>query len=595
MGIKSNVIFTIVLLGVFLMAHEAPPPYPQKYLHAHGFLSNVSGHPHLKAHAHNIGHGDHIHLQISEAMIFSLNPPHVATETVSSTRFIAIPIDATSFQLTRESTIKGWDVTDLTLIATENSRLVLQIDYAGSTVQDLWVRPDGKEIFILLDINLSFNPTLDPWQIIGYTLTTPFDLTTIQYDGNALGIHFQPDDRSEDGGEGFNNFGRFAFTPDGLTMFVYGSWLGANGHDQNLIRAYSLSPAFNLASATPSGDEYITDPFNAPLTNTFNNVDSMTFKADGTRLYATVSRAWDGSVDDNDGIMQWNLASPYSLAAATFPSDWLKNTSITPRIDFRPDGKRLFRQFGQSITQYNVDPAWDVSTATTLQATRDLGVNVLSFRFSSDGLWLYVLDSAVIRQYSVGGSSSFSSNITGLPVFKEGGNVRKTFTEVSGLEDFEGVCLGIGSMGVVANGDVVNQLCATTNPNCVTDGKITLCNRASRLHIGWRYISDIETLDIESQQGTMQGKIKRIPSVTIRFKKSRLGLVGPDRFHLTKMKQRDQEAMGTPTTLLTGDKQVKLEPVWNSNGRIFYRQLDPLPVTILAIIPDLNLEDGPDD
>ena len=207
----------------------------------------------------------------------------------------------------------------------------------------------------------------------------------------------------------------------------------------------------------------------------------------------------------------------------------------------------MFRGIGSGeVVQYDINTAWDISDNTLDSVGQDLVPDPMNtfgaLRFSGDGQSLYTLGSSnagTLYQFTVEGSSTLSFDITGLPVYKEGGNIRSTFTEISGLEDLEGECLGIGALGVVADGDVVNQLCSTTNPNCVTDGKITLCNRASRLHIGWRYISDIETLDIETKEGTIQGKIKRIPSVTIRFKKSRLGLVGPDKFHLTKMKQRD--------------------------------------------------------
>ena len=590
----------ILFLGAFLVTHVTPPQYPKKYTHGHGFAGTTT-HAHYDAHDHNISLTDHIQILISDLARFSLNPPQEVTETVSSTSFIAIPIDSTSFQLVQETILRGWDVTDLELIATEDSNIVSTIDYTSASWKDMWIRPDGKEIIISVQINTTFNPTLDAFQVIAYTLTTPWDLTTIQYDGNAVGIHVQLQDGSEDGGVGLTSFGPLAFSDDGTRMYLSGGWRNTQRSgsvkQSIVIKQWNLSTSFDLATAVES-DYFFPDPFSAQG-NTNNVPKSLTFKLDGTQLFYSTNRAWDGSVDNNKGVVVFNLSSPWSIASATMASDWFKDITGTPDIDFRPDGMRFFRT-GRSVIakleQYDVDPAWDITTAT-LQATGvNLAHNIEAFRFSSDGVSMYTLDTAgTIRQYNVKGPSTVRSSVDNLPTYLNGGNVRETFTEVSGLEDFEGVCLGIGGMGVVADGDVVNQLCATTNPNCVTDGKITLCNRASRLHIGWRYISDIETLDIETRQGTLQGKIKRIPSVTIRFKKSRLGLVGPDKFHLTKIKQRDQEAMGAPTTLLTGDKQVKLQPVWNSNGRIFYRQIDPLPVTILAIIPDLNLEDGPDD
>ena len=95
--------------------------------------------------------------------------------------------------------------------------------------------------------------------------------------------------------------------------------------------------------------------------------------------------------------------------------------------------------------------------------------------------------------------------------------------------------------------------------------------------------------DIEAPQGTIQGKTKKVADVTVRFEKSRGLMIGPSVDKLVPMKQREYEVMGAPTALLTGDKKIILKPDWNSNGRIFLRQSDPLPMTILAVIPDLKV------
>ena len=55
------------------------------------------------------------------------------------------------------------------------------------------------------------------------------------------------------------------------------------------------------------------------------------------------------------------------------------------------------------------------------------------------------------------------------------------------------------------------------------------------------------------------------------------------------MKQREFDVMGAPTALLTGDKKIILKSDWNSNGRLFMRQQDPLPLTILAVVSDVRV------
>jgi len=162
--------------------------------------------------------------------------------------------------------------------------------------------------------------------------------------------------------------------------------------------------------------------------------------------------------------------------------------------------------------------------------------------------------------------------------YVKNGEVRATATEISGLRHLEGE-----TVSVLADGNVVPR-------KTVSDtGTITIPVSAGRVHIGLRFISDMETLNIEKQNATIQGKFTKIPDVTIRFNRSRGVFVGPDKDSLVEMQQREFEDYGDPTSLLTGDKKILLEPSWNSNGRVFIRQKDPLPMSILAIMPTIKV------
>ena len=161
--------------------------------------------------------------------------------------------------------------------------------------------------------------------------------------------------------------------------------------------------------------------------------------------------------------------------------------------------------------------------------------------------------------------------------YVEGGYARKAVQSVGGLWHLEGQ-----DVAVLADGNVVNGL-------SVTNGTVTLPRKASRVHVGLKYTSDVETLNIESPNGTVQGKLKRVVGVTVRFFKSRGLWHGPTFFNMTEMKQREFEDMGDPTELLTGDKELTTPSEWNKNGRICFRQRDPLPMTILAVVPEVHM------
>lgn len=161
--------------------------------------------------------------------------------------------------------------------------------------------------------------------------------------------------------------------------------------------------------------------------------------------------------------------------------------------------------------------------------------------------------------------------------YAESGYVRKAVSTISGLDHLEGE-----DVAVLSNGDVTRGL-------TVSAGSITLPRKGSRVHIGLKFISDFETLDIEAGRESLQGQWKKVSAVTVRVENSRGFFAGPDSSHLVEAKWRELEGFGEPTALLTGDKRITLTPQWNTHGRVFLRQRDPLPLTVLATIPEFTL------
>jgi len=174
-------------------------------------------------------------------------------------------------------------------------------------------------------------------------------------------------------------------------------------------------------------------------------------------------------------------------------------------------------------------------------------------------------------------------NGTAFNAYSSGGEVRKTVLTISGLWHINGA-----EVVVLADGEEVTGL-------TVASGAITLPSRASRVHIGLPYVCDIELLDIEygsSRGPTLQGKMKSIGEVTLRFEKTRHALVGPTERLLTPLKESlfDKE-VETVNGLLTGDLIYPMKPQWNSHGRLLIRQRGPFPMTLLAAIPEIDVED----
>lgn len=190
------------------------------------------------------------------------------------------------------------------------------------------------------------------------------------------------------------------------------------------------------------------------------------------------------------------------------------------------------------------------------------------------------VDTSGFTAYTNGGNVHHATDGSAFEAYVSGGYVRKAVLTVYGANHLVGA-----SVAILADGDVI------TGKTVSATGSVTLDRKASRVHLGLKYITDIETLNVEAANGTIQGKPKKIPSAVFRFENSRGLLYGPDSSRLSEIKQRENEVMGQPTALLTGDKKVDFKPDWNSNGRVFMRQNKPLPLTILAVIPDIDIGD----
>ena len=92
----------------------------------------------------------------------------------------------------------------------------------------------------------------------------------------------------------------------------------------------------------------------------------------------------------------------------------------------------------------------------------------------------------------------------------------------------------------------------------------------------------------------MADKKKLINKVSLYVEKSRGIWIGPKPptddtvdplENLTELKIRNEEGYDDPVELVTKVVEVNISGEWNSNGRIFIRQIDPVPLTILAIMP----------
>lgn len=152
---------------------------------------------------------------------------------------------------------------------------------------------------------------------------------------------------------------------------------------------------------------------------------------------------------------------------------------------------------------------------------------------------------------------------------------RQTF---SGLEHLEGQ-----TVNILSDASVEPQ-------KVVTGGAVTLEKPGGVVHIGLPINAQFETLDINiNGQETLLDKKQLISTVTLVVNASRGIWASTPGGQWYEYPQREFEFYDDPVEDATGKVEVKLDSNWDKNGRIKIRQTDPLPLSVLAVIPRITV------
>lgn len=248
---------------------------------------------------------------------------------------------------------------------------------------------------------------------------------------------------------------------------------------------------------------------------------------------------------------------------------------------------------GLTMTLSGGSGSWDYTQTLTLTSSSSYftSANV------GDQIQLTGPDGTLIR-FNITGYTS-GTVVTGsphkdVPVSMQG-VATSTWTRavktVTGLWHIEGKKLAVFADRFVV-GSPNNAACTVYT---VQNGSVTFDKPYGVIHAGLPFISDLQTLDIDTAQGeTLTDKKKLMNRVTVSLQDSRglwAGGAPPTNDavdpleRLNELKIRNSETYDQPVALQTGSVPINIQTTWNSNGRVFIRQVDPLPISILAVAP----------
>jgi len=193
--------------------------------------------------------------------------------------------------------------------------------------------------------------------VFQYSLSTGFDLSTASYDS----VSFSPSSQE-------TSPNCLAFNSDGTKMYIAG-----NTNDT----IYQYSPVKTTATLDLSTGNYFSDTLAANTTYTISNAgDAQSFQVELSNT-DIINDAFD--ISTASGVAFFNTSSQDAAMEGVF---------------FKPDGTKMYMigRVNDHVQEYNLAPAWDVSTATSLQSFNvgPQDINPRGLFFKPDGTKFYI-------------------------------------------------------------------------------------------------------------------------------------------------------------------------------------------------------------
>ena len=214
-------------------------------------------------------------------------------------------------------------------------------------------------------------------KVYQYTLTTPWDLSTLSYDNVSFDVN----------GRDNELYGLF-FKSDGTKMYI-------SGNQYESVYQYTLTTPWVVSTASYDNIKY---KFVPPLNTSEVRVRGIFFKPDGSRMYASDSI--------NYIICEYALTTNWEVSTLTnySPSHvYLPEPISTIRNDltFKSDGTKMYILLDASDTangtvhQYTLNDPWDVTSSTYDSVSYELqdsnNFSMISSAFSANGDILFTL------------------------------------------------------------------------------------------------------------------------------------------------------------------------------------------------------------
>ncbi|HEY2851132.1 MAG TPA: hypothetical protein VGI97_14735 [Gemmatimonadaceae bacterium] len=240
---------------------------------------------------------------------------------------------------------------------------------------------------------------------------------------------------------------------------------------------------------------------------------------------------------------------------------------------------------------------WVYDETLILQASG----NFFTSEMVDDAIVLHAPDGSVVT-FTIDGYTD-AQHVTGFPNITVPMSMRATpialwdhaVPRVGGLSHLEAKSVSVFADGFV----VASPNNSSIDIRTVAAGVVTLDRPYAHIWVGLPYIGDLETLDIDTAGGESLKDMKVLVNRVGLFVESSRGIfagqnapaAGADPLdELDEFKLRDEDDdMTQPPPTDTGYIYANIDAQWSRGGRMFVRQVDPVPVSVLAAVPQGSL------
>ena len=255
-------------------------------------------------------------------------------------------------------------------------------DISGDTsrLRGIFIKPDGTRLYVTEDRDTSQQ------NVIEYTLTTPFDVTTASNPKKTLLA-------VTEGGlvSVIDNPHAIEFKPDGTEMYI----IRSDGTTRVSIEQFTLSTPWDTTTISWT-------TFKNIKTGCFGSIQQrgLDFKPDGTRVF--VASQGNKKVGQYDLTTPWDISTATNQVCSSFDEEQVRN------IQLSADGYTLYLGGNEDddIKRYSLAAPYDITSitlqATTFSVSSQTGT-MRGFHFSSNFTKLYVTGDTLdtIYEYDV--------------------------------------------------------------------------------------------------------------------------------------------------------------------------------------------------